>query len=132
VADQLSRNLIPFSVREELLPLPASNGRCCRGTDGSQTHRWREMDSNFPFRARYGFGSEISLWPALGDPPTAAADKRATACSRSARLSRGAGLPRRAETGFRLRWPPADSPSLTEVARRRREPRLFARVCGRG
>ena len=29
VADQLSRNLIPFSVREELLPLPASNGRCC-------------------------------------------------------------------------------------------------------
>jgi len=25
------------------------------------------MDSNFPFRARYGFGSEISLWPAFTD-----------------------------------------------------------------
>jgi len=29
IAGQLSRNLIPFSVHEELLPLPASDGRCC-------------------------------------------------------------------------------------------------------
>src|SRR5215475_3981453 len=53
------------------------------------TLRWREMDSNFRFRARYGFGSGISLWPALGDPPTAAADKRAAACREPAIIALG-------------------------------------------
>ena len=29
-----------------------------RGTDGSQTRPWRELDPNSQFHARYGFGSE--------------------------------------------------------------------------
>src|SRR5437588_7280721 len=38
-----------------------------RGTDGSQTRPWRELDPNSQFRARYGFGSETSFWPAFAD-----------------------------------------------------------------
>jgi len=35
-------------------PLEASAADLARrlGTDGSQTHRWREIDSNFKFRAK--------------------------------------------------------------------------------
>src|ERR1700720_2693053 len=37
-------------------------GPCSRGTDGSQTPRWREMDSNFRFRARRNQEISVSRW----------------------------------------------------------------------
>src|SRR5215469_6010717 len=39
-------------VRSCFIPTDGSVKRlnsCSRGTDGSQTHRWREMDSNFQY-----------------------------------------------------------------------------------
>src|SRR6266513_4163045 len=68
--------LAPFSTDR----LPATNNL--------QTLCRREMDSNFPFRARYGFGFETRLGPPSVMSVTAAADNRATAASsRRRRLS---------------------------------------------
>jgi hypothetical protein len=82
------------------------------GTEGSQTHRWREMDSNHRYRIRNN-----PFWlPPFGPRNSPSATKTALSCQGPM---------------VRIHLPPADSPSLARIRfRSSRTPAFRAGVRG--